>query len=286
MGAKQETLPTLSQDDAAQKAAHIIVAESYAAPDGSVYVHKDLVQAVAPWAVEQHIGPAKAAESFGDVESWADYVKRYGGEDEVYPAYLTWSEKGLRAVLDYHGTDQEPNRCRWTAEMPFVLHSRFKRWQLLANGAARSQREVLEAFEDCAEDIVDPVAADLVTLVRALRATSQASANTELRPDGTTKVSYTKNQTIAAGEATIPPTLTLAVPVLKGHVTATPEGKRAPVLYSLTVRLRVSVDDQARPSFRLGLTNAEQTLEAVFEDRVQAARAALGDGYTVYRATA
>jgi len=273
-------------DGKLQTASRLAVAPSYTAPDGSVYVHKDLVQSVEPWAVERHIGPAIARESFGDVESWADYVKRYGGQDEVWPVYLTWSEKGLRAVLDYHGTDQEPNRCQWTAEMPFALHSRFKRWQILANGTARSQREVLEAFEDYAEDIMDPVAADLVTLVRTLRATSQASANTELRPDGTTKVSYTKNQTIAAGEATIPSTLTLAVPVLKGHVTTTAEGKRAPVLYSLTVRLRVSVDDQARPSFRLGLTNAEQTLEAVFEDRVQAARAALGDGYTVYRAMA
>lgn len=271
---------------AVQAAPHLSIAPAWTDPKtGATYIHQDFDIGTAPWEAEAHISPIKAAESFGDVESWAAYVTTYA-KPAPRPPLVTWSEKGLRAVLDYHGTDQEPNRCQWTAEMPFVLHARFKRWQVLANGNARSQRDVLEAFEDCAEDIVDPPAADLVTLVRTLRATSNASANTELRQDGTTKVSYTKNQTIAAGEATIPPTLTLAVPVLKGHVTTTAEGKRAPVLYSLTVRLRVSVDDQARPSFRLGLTNAEQTLEAVFEDRVQAARAALGDGYTVYRATA
>lgn len=283
---QQPTIPVLSEDSKEQTAAHVLAATSFSARDGSVYVHKDLVQVVEPWAVENHISPVLAGESFGDVESWAAYVTRYGGVDEVWPAFLTWSERGLRAVLDYHGTDQEPGRCQWTADHPFTLSAQMRRWQALANGHAKSQREVLEAFEDLAADIVDPSAADLVTLVRTLRATSMANAETELRPDGTTRVAYTKNQTVNAGELLLPPSLTIAVPVLKGHTEAGDDLKLKPVLYRLVVRIRVSVDDSARLAFRLSMPDAERTLEAVYADRVQAAREALGPDYTVYRATA
>ena len=168
MGAKQNTVPTLSEDDDAHKGARIIVAESYTAPDGSVYVHQDLARVVEPWAVEQHIKPAKVSESFGDVDSWAEYVTRYGEGSGDFPALVTWSERGLRAVLDYHGVAQEPNRCQWVAEMPFTLTAVWRKWATLANGNPRSQREILEAFEDLGADIVEPSAADLVALVHSL----------------------------------------------------------------------------------------------------------------------
>lgn len=269
----------------AQSAPHLTVAPAYTAPDGSVYVHHDLAKVVDPWSVEAHIGPVRAHESFGDVESWAAYVLRYAEEDAVWPAFLTWSEKGLRAVLDYHSTEQEPNRCQWTAEHPFVQSLQYRKWAALANGVAKSQRDVLEAFEDLGPDIVEPTAADLVSLVRVLRATSNASANTELRPDGTTFVNYTKNQTVHAGEATLPPSLTIAIPVLKGHTEAGVGGKLTPVLYRLTVRIRVSVDDNARLAFRLSMPDAERTLEAAYADRVDAARLLLGEAYALLRAS-
>ncbi len=285
MGAKQNTVPTLSEDDDAHKGAHIIVAESYTAPDGSVYVHQDLCRVVEPWAVEQHISPIKAHESFGDVESWAEYVTRFASVEQFAPL-LTWSERGLRAVLDYHGDDGTPRRCQWTAEHPFTLAPAWRKWAALATGSPRSQREVLEAFEDLGADILEPAAADLVALVRTLRATSMASADTELRPDGTTRVSYTKNQTVNAGELVLPPTLTIAVQALKGHVAGDENGKEVPVLYRLTVRMRVSVGDDARLSFRLSMPDAERVLEAVYADRVEAARVALGSDYSILRATA
>ena len=133
---------------------------------------------------------------------------------------------------------------------------------------------------------MEPTAADLVALVRTLRATSMASADTELRPDGTTRVSYVKNQTVNAGELVLPPTLTIAIPVLKGHAEYDEDGKASPVLYRLVVRLRVSVGDDARLAFRLSLPDAERVLEAVYADRVQAARLALGGDFSILRATA
>lgn len=273
---------------AVQAAPHLSIAPAYTdSRTGAVYVHESLELALEPWEAERHISPPRVSESFGDVDSWAQYVNVYAsdGEGEHRPL-ITWSEKGLRAVLDYHAVDREPNRCQWVAEHPFTLSPVWRKWAMLANGSPRSQREVLEAFEDLGADIVEPSAADLVALVRTLRATSMASADTELRPDGTTRVSYVKNQTVNAGELVLPPTLTIAIPVLKGHAEYGDDGKASPVLYRLTVRLRVSVGDDARLAFRLSLPDAERVLEAVYADRVKAARLALGDGYTVYRATA
>lgn len=283
---QQLTIPVLGEDSREQTAPHILAATSFSAKDGSVYVHKDLVQVITPWAVEDHIGPARVSESFGDVDSWAEYVHRYGEPDGDFPAFVTWSEKGLRAVLDYHGVGQEPNRCQWVAEHPFTLSPVWRKWAALANGNPRSQREVLEAFEDLGADIVEPAATDLVALVRTLRATTMASADTELRPDGTTRVAYTKNQTVNAGELVLPPTLTIAIPVLKGHVEYGDDGKASPVLYRLTVRLRVSVGDDARLAFRLSMPDAERVLEAVYEDRVRAARLAFEGDFSILRATA
>lgn len=271
-----------------QSAPHITIPSAYTDPKtGAVYVHSSLDLAIDAWEVEGHISPAKVSESFGDVDSWAQYVNTYAsdGAGDERPL-ITWSEKGLRAVLDYHSIDQKPNRCQWVAEMPFILSPVWRKWAALANGSPRSQREVLEAFEDLGADILEPAAADLVALVRTLRATSMASADTELRPDGTTRVSYTKNQTVSAGELVLPPTLTIAVQALKGHVVSDENGKDVPVLYRLTVRMRVSVGDDARLSFRLSMPDAERVLEAVYADRVEAARLALGADFSILRATA
>ena len=271
-----------------QSAPHITIPAAYTDPKtGAVFVHSALDLAIEPWAVEQHISPIKAHESFGDVDSWAEYVNVYAsaGDGDERPL-ITWSEKGLRAVLDYHNVERAPNRCQWVAEMPFILSPVWRKWAALANGSPRSQREILEAFEDLGADIVEPTAADLVALVRTLRATSMASADTELRPDGTTRVSYVKNQTVQAGELVLPPTLTIAIPVLKGHAEYDEDGKASPVLYRLVVRMRVSVGDDARLAFRLSLPDAERVLEAVYADRVQAAERALGSDFSIWRATA
>lgn len=275
-------------DSVFQAAPHITVPAAYTDPKtGAVYVHDSLALAIDPWAVETHISHPKVSESFGDVDSWAAYVNVYADDGQGdYRPLITWSEKGLRAVLDYHGIDRAPKRCQWIAEHPFTLSPTWRKWAALANGSPRSQREVLEAFEDLGADILEPSAADLVALVRTLRATSMANAETELRPDGTTRVSYVKNQTVQAGELVLPPTLTIAIPAMKGHTEANEDGKLSPVLYRLTVRLRVSVGDDARLAFRLSMPDAERVLEAVYEDRVTAARAELGDDFTILRATA
>lgn len=264
------TLPT-DQYPSDISAPAIVIAPHYKDPaTGALYVHEDLRLAQAPWDEEAHLGPIKASERFGDVAGWAAYVLRFGGHD----SFLTWNARGLRAVLDYHRRE-EAGRAAWTAVHPFEWSREWSKWTGLASGAPIAQRVLVESIEDRAEDIVEPGATDLADLLRSLRATVNASATADLRPDGTTSVSFQKDSAVKSGTSNVaidlPPTFAIAIPVLKGHVNE--DGK--PVRYKLTVRLRVSVDDNAHLAFRLSIPNAESVVEDVYADRVEAAAALL-----------
>jgi hypothetical protein len=261
-------------------APRIVVEATYRDPvTGALYVHKDLVKVKDDWADEAHISPPAAEEEFGDVESWAEYVNRYA--NPAVKPLVTWNAHGLRAVLDYHAYEGTGNRLQWTASCPFLRSAEWRAWLGLADGHAKGQRQAIEALEDRGAEIIEPPPGELMNLLRTLRTTVNKSAQTELRADGTTSVSYTDDKGIAARGGTIdlPSEFTIAIPVLKGHVDA--DGK--PVLYSLKVRLRASVDDQARLALRFTIPTAERALEEVFADRVQLAERLL-DGYDVLRA--
>ena len=276
-----QTITPVTADRLEQTQTRLTIEPMIQAADGSEWAFNGTgySKIVEPWAVEQHIPPIKQHEAFGDVESWVTYVQDFG----PMPELLTWSERGLRAVLDYHGPEGEPGRCQWIVEHPFQLTSQWKAWDTLANGMARTQRQLLEALEDLSEDIVEPDAATLVGILRTLRATVNATAQTDLNADGSTHVEFTKSSIINAGRAILPPEIKIGVPVLKGH-TEEKDGRRVPVVYRLPVRVRVSVDDQAHLAFRLSMPTAERVLESVYADRVDAAKMLLGAGGTLLRA--
>lgn len=279
--AAKSTPPTTEPIDEARTstASRLAVASSYAAPDGSVYVHQDLVRVVEPYSVEQHIAPIRVAEKFGDVESWVAYVQRYAGLDEHAP-HLTWNAQGLRGVLDYHAYSSEPGRCQWLATCPFVLSPEWQAWTRIADGRPIAHRAAVEILEDRAPDVVEPPAADLAAMLRSLRATVNATAQTDLRADGTATVSFASEKRVNLPGLDLPPEFTIQIRALVGH---TDEAGR-PVLYRLPVKVRVSVGDDAKLAFRFAIPTAERTLEDVYADRVAAAKALLGDGYALLRA--
>lgn len=291
MAPKNESVPVTSTT---QTAPTVTIAPSYTDhTTGAVYVHQDLAQVVKPWAVEDHIAPINETQRFGDVESFADFVKRFAGAGEHAPL-LTWSERGLKAVLDYHIAEGEPNRCAWIAEHPFQRTKQWEAWATLADGNPKDQKRVVEALEDMADDIVEPPAADLLTLLRILKATVNTEGAVEMREDGTTSVTYARNTTVNANGATVPATIKISIPVFKGHTVMAdvlgkdnkPTGQQrpTPVPYGLTVRVRVDSND-GRVSFRLSRPQADQVFEAALADRIATARELL-DGFQLLRSTA
>lgn len=269
----RESLPDggLTMSDADQT--RVVVAPAWTDPrTGQTFVHRDLVPVTPDWTREDHIGPTSRNEKFGDVESWASYVTRYADQS----ALLTWCSRGLSAVLDYPTDLETPGRCQWTAVHPFTLSAEWRAWAAFASGSALSQRQAIEKLEDLGEDITEPAQADLTKLLRDLRANATAQAETEIRPDGTTAITFSKDTKVSgrAGAAELPALIRVAIPVLAGDATR----------YEVRVRMRVSVDDNAHLTFRFSLVNAERVLEAVYEERVSGARALLGDERQLLRA--
>jgi len=273
---EQHTTPAEDQTHEAASE-HLIVTPTFEAGDGALYVHKDLVKVREPWAEAEHIGPIDEAERFGDVESWAGYLGRFGKRPLV-----TWNAEGLHAVLDYHSDDGSPNRCDWWADYPFVPSLEWEAWMQLASGAAVGHRKAVEFLEDHSPDILEPIATDLMGLLRSLRANVTANAQTELRPDGTTNVSFAENKTVSggAGHVALPSEITIGIPVLKGHI----DEAGAAVNYRLTVRLRASVDDGAHLSLRFSIPLAERVLEDVYAERIAKARELVSPDIAIWRA--
>lgn len=248
---------------------------------GALWVHKDLVQVQQAWAEEAHLGPVDTREGFGDVESWVAYVQQFASDTR--PPLLTWSSQGLHAVLDYHLTADDPGRCDWVAHMPFETSVQWKAWMALANGQARGQKQAIELLEDRGGDIVEPAQAPLMELLRSLRTTVNANANASLREDGSTSVSFSTDASVRggkAGDAVLPSEIKIEIPVLKGHLDA--DGKM--VVYRISVRLRVSVDESAHLALRFSIPDAELLLDKVYADRVASAKVLLGPELPILRA--
>jgi uncharacterized protein YfdQ (DUF2303 family) len=263
-------------------APRILVASHFIDPkSGALYVHKDLELTIAPWETEAHVGPPRARECFGDIASWVDYVKRYGaassGAGQAAGVLLTWNSTGFTAVLDYHQDDEQPGRCQWTASYPFPFSPEYRAWTEFANGQPRSQRSVVEKLEDLGENITAPPQAQVLDLLRDLRGSVNAEARTTWNEDGTTDVAFERKEAVRSargGEASIPPFIDIKIPILKGE----------PTDWTLHVRVRVTPDDAAHLVFRLSIPNLETTVDQVLEERVQAAKDQLGDGYSLLRA--
>lgn len=252
-------------------------------PDGAHYIHKDYVKVTEAWAVEQHIGPVNVQERFGDIESWAEYVKRYSGDMEEgadLETYITWNAGGLKAVLDYHTT--RAGRCGWRAEYPFQYTQEWRRWQALTTGPI-PQRKVVEALEEGFNDVVEPNAATLLDILRNLRGNVSAKASVSMRENGTSDVHFQRETNArggAAGDVELPNQITIAVPIIRGHLND--QGER--VIYRFDVKLRAIVGDNGELGLTFTILGGEVAMEQVFGDILTLAKGHLGDSFTVYRA--
>lgn len=239
---------------------------------GAVYVHQDLAQVTAPFENEGHTGPVELIEHLGDVQSWCEYVTTFDVDGSTL---CSWSENGLRAILDY------PDRRTWSAMHMFKRTPEFNAWASIATGSPIEHRKAVEFLEDHAPEIQEPDQGSLLELIRSLRGTVNASAETDLRQDGTSSVRFSKDsRVVAGGDLTLPPEITIAIPVIRGHIGA--DG--LPVRFKLVVKLRASVGADAHLALRLTMPWAEVVLEQVYAELVASAKAQLGEKFTILRA--
>lgn len=263
---------------------HLVLAPSVRdEATGALYVHNDYLNVIKPFEFEAHVAPVDADERFGDVESFTHYVNAFADAGNM--PFITWNSKGLKATLDYHQNATNPEasgRTKWHASYPFVLAPEFLLWSKAADGHAIPLQQFVEFLDDRAPDIHEPDAASLLALMRTLRANVTATADTQLRADGTAAVNFAKDTRVTAsgGTAELPPEITVAIPVLRGQI----DEDGQVVRYKLVLKLRASVDGNAKLALRLAMPIQERVLEQVYAERVDAAKKLLGEAYTVLRA--
>lgn len=281
MAGEQIIHPVLSSFDDDQHAAHLTIQAHHKADDGSEWLREGhgYTKIVEPHEPDTYIPPFAAAEKLGDIESWCAFVERFSLES-VTPL-LTWSQNGLKAVLDY-GEMDAPGRRRAVAEHPFLTTRQWQAWQKIT-GQTHGQKALIEALEEHRQDVREPDAAKMVELIRSLRANVNVAAESELGTNGNTKLSFSRQTTTSVE---LPPSLTIGIPVLKGHTAPDATGVDGPVRYAIEVLIRVDVLDGGKLAFRLSMPNAEQALEDAVADRVRLAKSTLGDAYQLLRATA
>jgi uncharacterized protein YfdQ (DUF2303 family) len=249
----------------------VVVAPFYKDPaTGELFVHRDLFRARAAWEEEAHVGPVRASEKFGDPASFAAYVRRYG-----VPAttFTRWNKNGVSAFLDYHTADV-PNRAQWTAHYTFVPTPAWEAWSKFTDGHPINQAAAIAFLEDRAPEVLEPAPVALLPLLRALKAYSHANAETEYRENGTAKVTFNKDQGVRGAEVELPAEIEIGIPIYRGH----------PDVLRLVVRVRVTVDDNAKLAFRFTIPRAEEVLEQLREELVAKVAEQLGTDYPILRA--
>lgn len=252
----------------------VVIAPAWVDPiSGATYVHADLEQGQREWANSEYIPPQRTHEQLGSAESWATYIKKFHGDD--LGTLLTWGPCGFKAILDYHISMDDPGRCQWIAEMKFEFSNEWIQWRSMRENSPWPHKKAIERLEDLSEDITEPSPADLMNLIRNLRSTVNATAQTELLVDGTTRVGFTQEKAVKGiSDVALPSEFTIAIPVLRG----------SDVRYKIAVKLRANVDDQAHLALRFSIPSSERILDAVYKDELKIAETVLGKGYTILRA--
>lgn len=186
--------------------------------------------------LEQPLTRVKQHVVLHDRDSFIAYVnefKRPISRIFAEPGFLSAHSKPvIKAVLDYHNprgshlslpTDTTSESLIETAPQPeYATHiatyeprysDQWKRWtQACAEPLA--QVEFAELIEECREDINNPLAAELLDIVRTFKASKKVSYDSVVyRRDGSVKLEYNDHVDKVGSSVNLPEQMTLGIPV-------------------------------------------------------------------------
>ena len=207
-----------------------------------------------PRSIRQHT-------EHGTVESFTRYCERFRSSHVA--VYADPEQLTLKAYLDYHA-DEAPQWCRHTAGYALRPTRAFARW-LGINGQMLAQVEIAEFIEAEAEAIIDPSAADMLTLAHHFDVKRDVKFTSKLAPQSdAVNLKYVEEDEVQ-GQVSFPRYITLNLRTYQGTDPA-----------DVRVRFRYQVrDGKLRLGFKILDLDALQ--EALFEFAVEAVRGEIGD---------
>jgi uncharacterized protein YfdQ (DUF2303 family) len=175
-------------------------------------------------AFNQTPGNKKAQVDVDRVQSLSDYVNKYAGHDGATMAFADLSSATIQAVLDYHRPDKnEPRWCEHLVNFTLTETREWRQWMKM-NERSMPQVEFAEFLEDRIVDVIDPPAADLMSLVQTLEAKRNVNFSSAVRlENGTIDLTYEEDiQTTGRkagggkGKVEVPPKIKLGIRPFEG----------------------------------------------------------------------
>lgn len=250
---------------------HLVVDSKVEGPHGSFYLWngqtRSYDEARAAYEDEAHLPKfPKYDVTLGNVASFVSYLRRFRREAEAEFPLITWkTTSGVLAVLD--PAPWGPGT--WTVRLPFTDDWRWAAWKGLCASPLK-QDDAVDKLSKLVDTIVSPPSAELLSLLATLRSTVNATAVTKVNEDGTTDVSYQKENVSAAGSnlnLKVPSLVEVSTPVFRGFSTA----------YKLYVRVRVLPEERGTKLI-FSMQNGEAIIEDVTNDIIGKLEEALAEG--------
>jgi hypothetical protein len=188
----------------------------------------------------------------------------------------------ITAIIDYHGTDGQPNNCGHRVCYPFPLSPEWKAWMAM-NDKPFEMIEFAQFLEDRIVDVLDPSAADtlpqeskdyikkaggklgsptkLIEISRSLQVNENSRVKSaQVLSSGERQIVFETEHTDAAGQPVDVPSLFLiAIPVFAN----------SPVAFRMIVRLRYRV--RGGISFFYEVWRPDIVLKTAVDEAVKAA---------------
>lgn len=184
------------------------------APDGKLTVvvpREHTYLADRPVRIEQGV-------KVGDAASFLSYHALYS--DENSRAFADRDTNSVRAVLDYHKSDDKTARFgKHTLTLMLRHTEEWQKWTK-SNGKAMEQAEFAEFLEENAPDIVEPSAAAMLEMATTLQATTDVQFKKAVNlQSGEVQLRYEENINgrFGKGEAVIPKSFKISIPVYDGQ---------------------------------------------------------------------
>jgi len=210
-------------------------------------------------AYQDQANRIRAKQSFADVKSLVEYLKRF--EDETPFVTADYEAMKLNVVLDYSG-NLNPQHHDHSAAFQARLSSKFAAWDKICNKAL-SQIELGHFLEKRAVDVVNPDAADIIEMVMKFEATKTVEFKTATRlQDGSRQITFVEDA-VQRGSITLPDHITLMLPVLNGS---------DPQPIKVWLRFRI---EEAKLKLILEIHDRDELLRDAFDRSVDAFKVAL-----------
>ena len=188
------------------------------------------------------------------LKSFIDYVKEFGGKNTVI--FADNERNVLEAILDYHGKE-DPSWCRHKVTFKLEQDQDFKNFLSLDRHAMNQTQLVME-MSDYAQEFVQPSPADVLDLVRNIKAAKTDDFSGKVTP-GQVNQKSERTVTVTGGNGLeIPELFKIALPVFSG----------VPAKYEIPFRLLWKHVEESREKllFEIRTVRKHLIIKQAFDD--------------------